>query len=64
MIADNTQEKPAADDAKERALVAVVNWRVADKAALANKRDRDAVRIEYLQRNNLRHAADQLKGRP
>lgn len=53
------------DDAKEGAVVAIKNWRAADKVALANKSDRDAGRAEYKERNNLRAAADKLgSGQP
>lgn len=48
------------DDAKEQACVAVVNWRAADKVAIANKKDVLAQRDEYKERNNLRRAADKL----
>jgi hypothetical protein len=50
------------EETKERALVAVVNWRAADKVAFTNKADRDAQRTEYRERNNLRAAADDLTG--
>ncbi len=51
-------------DAKETALVAVINWRQADRKAVAHKRDHEAQRAEYKERNNLRLAADQLGGQP
>lgn len=51
-------------DAKEKVIVAVVNWRQADRKAVANKRDDNAQRAEYKERRNLRVAADELGGTP
>lgn len=56
-----TQPIPTTD-AKERAIVAVVNWRESDRAACADKRSRDKQRKEYELRISLRTAADNLTG--
>lgn len=53
-------QKLSLDDAKDKACVAVVNFREADKIALADKRDTGKQQFQYKQLNNLRAAADQL----
>lgn len=53
-------QKLSLDDAKEKACVAVVNFRVADKTAIADKRDPEKQKAQYKQLNNLRAAADKL----
>lgn len=53
---------PIADQDKERAIVAVVNWRAADKAHIADKSDCQKQRAEYRERQYLRFAADKLVG--
>jgi hypothetical protein len=46
-----------------RLIRAVTVWRTNDKAALADKRDRDLQRAEYRARNELRSSADQVDGK-
>lgn len=53
-------QKLSLDDAKEKACVAVVNFRHADQIALADKRDTSKQQAQYKQLNNLRDAADKL----
>lgn len=57
-----TQEQTAKTPAEQDALTVLVDWRKHDKAALGDKRSRDAQRSEYYARNNLRNAADKLEG--
>lgn len=45
---------------KERVVVAAVNFREADKIAIADKRDIMKQREQYKELNNLRAAADKL----
>lgn len=59
MIAQQQDEKTPDEKA---ALSILVDWRETDRAALANKRSRDAQRLEYRRRNDLRAAADKLPG--
>jgi hypothetical protein len=55
-----TREKKTPDDYKREALTVLVQWRGADRRAVANKDDRDAQSAEYKCRKNLRTAADLL----
>lgn len=48
------------DDYKREALTCLVQWRGADRRAVADKSDHQAQSIEYKCRNNLRTAADLL----
>jgi hypothetical protein len=53
-------QKLSLDDAKEKACVAVVNFRQADKVALADKRSASKQKAQYKELNSLRDAADKL----
>lgn len=52
--------KKTPDEYKREALTQLVQWRGADRRAVADKTDRDAQRAEYKARNNLRDASDKL----
>lgn len=54
------REKKTPDDYKREALTVLVQWRGADRRAIADKSDDEAKRAEYQCRKNLRTAADLL----
>lgn len=55
-----TTPKKSPDQCKSEALTVLVQWRGADRRAVADKTDSDAQRVEYQCRKSLRTAADLL----
>lgn len=64
MQKDIVAQDPATSkaDIEQKAISKLVTWRRKDRAALADKRSRDAQRGEYSARGELRQVADQLDG--
>lgn len=60
-MTDHATNQPLPDSEKQ-ALKAIVKWRGKDRAAFTNKQNRAAQHAEYIARDDLREAADQIGG--